>query len=622
MRRVGARLFWNHGERFFVAVTVRISNVASIFSLGFVVYFGLAVASVFLARVSHDVAVFWPANAVLVAMALSFGRREFPILLLSAFAANVSTQFVYGDNWQLAVGFPLANSFEILAVYIGFQFVGFQNNGTTTPQRGLLLLAIVALAAIPAAAMGAATVTTVFGAPFTDTFTHWWAGDIVSSMIVYLPVFAYRRSAALQKLSVLLTPPIIIECCLLVASFAFGFLVLLALHLPPAIVLVFPTLWLALKGRVFEVAMASSVLSLGTSAAVVMGFWPSLAAELVLRDAVFQQQTLALFCTFPSFLIALAIANFETSQENLEARKKVLDTTLTNMNQGVSVFDKNHRLVLWNDNYLKCFGMNETDVEKGVSFTSLLELQRNNGDFDGNPVDLQNTILARVSRGEEHFAETELGSGRFIKSVHSPTPEGGWIGTHEDVTEFRMLEKRLAHESLHDVMTGVPNRRYFEREFTDRLIVSQLEKKPIALYTIDLDKFKMINDTYGHDVGDDVLLWAATTIKRIAGEHDFVARMGGDEFIMIGSENTHVSQINRTARRLCDELDRTMQFKGNMCICRASIGVAYSVDGQISRHDLLTQSDIALYAAKQAGRGTYRVYDFATGQHQPMRDAS
>ncbi len=321
-------------------------------------------------------------------------------------------------------------------------------------------------------------------------------------------------------------------------------------------------------------------------------------------------------------MIAIAIANFETSQEKLAARKEVLDTTLTNMNQGVSVYDENQRLVLWNDKYLKCFGMTEKDVEKGATFKSLLELQRKNGDFFGNPNDLQSTIMSCVSRGNVHFAETELGSGRIIKSVHSPTPVGGWIGTHEDVTEVRLLEKRLAHESLHDVLTGVPNRRYFEREFADRLIVSQLEKKPIALYTIDLDKFKLINDTYGHDVGDDVLLWAATTIKRITREHDFIARMGGDEFIMIGSDNTDVSQIERIAEQFCEELDRTMQFKGNMCVCRASIGVAYSADGQVSRHDLLTQSDIALYAAKQAGRGTYKVYDFASGQHQPKRLAS
>lgn len=600
----------------------RFRDISRVFFLGFIAYFGLAVASVFLARVSHDVAVFWPANAAIIAIALAFGRRKFPILLLSAFAANAATQLVYGDNWQLAVGFPLANSFEILTVYVCFQIAGFQHEGTTSPQRGILLLAIVSFAALPAAAMGSATVTHVFGAPFADTFVHWWAGDIVSSMIVYLPVFAFQHNGVQQNFAKLISRETVIEACVLVASFAFGFLVLLALHLPPAIVLVFPTLWLALRGRVFEVAMASSVLSLGTSAAVVMGFWPSLALDLPLRDAVFQQQTLALFCTFPSFLIAISISNFETSQTNLAARKDVLDITLSNMNQGVSVFDNDHNLVLWNDKYLECFGMTEKDVDVGIPFLSLLDLQRKNGDFDGEPRNLLTTILARVSHGEEHYAETELGSGRFIKSVHSPTPLGGWIGTHEDVTEVRLLEKRLAHESLHDVLTGVPNRRYFEREFTDRLIVSQLEKKPIALYTIDLDKFKTINDTYGHDVGDDVLLWAATTIKRIAGEHDFIARMGGDEFIMIGNENSNISQIERIAEQLCEELDRTLQFKGNMCVCKASIGVAYSMDGQISRHDLLTQSDIALYAAKQAGRGTFRIYDFATGQHQPKRAAS
>ncbi len=600
----------------------RLSDIVRKFLLGFIVYFGLAVASVLLARVSHNVAVFWPANAVLVSMAMAMSRRDAAILLFSGLIANAATQLVYGDIWQLAVGFPLANFVEMVSVYTGFQLLKFQSKPIVTPRRGLVLLAVVALAAVPAAGLGSLTVSIVFGGAFSDAFVHWWAGDIVSSMIVYLPVFSAHRGTFAQNLKRYLKKENIAEWAVLGASFGFGFVVLLFLHLPPAIVLIFPTLWLALKGKVFEVAMVSSVLSLATSAAVVMGYWPSIAVDLPLRDAVFQQQTLALFCTFPSFLIAVAISNLEISQANLAARKNVLDITLSNMNQGVSVFDENHNLVLWNEQYLQAFNMNESDVFTGKSFLSLLELQKERGDFAGEPMDLVNKIMSHVRRGEAYLTDTVLGTGRFIKTAHSPTPVGGWIGTHEDVTDIRELEQRLAHESLHDVLTGVPNRRYFERELTERLLMAQRNMSPVALFTLDLDKFKVINDTYGHDVGDDVLLRAATIIRDVVGQDDFVARMGGDEFIVIVSGEHEIARLQRVAKSLCERLDQTARIKGNLCVCRASVGVAFSKDGQVSRHDLLTQSDIALYTAKQAGRGSYKVYDFASGQHQSNQLAS
>ena len=286
------------------------------------------------------------------------------------------------------------------------------------------------------------------------------------------------------------------------------------------------------------------------------------------------------------------------------------------------VFDENHNLVLWNEQYLQAFNMNESDVFKGQSFLSLLELQKERGDFAGEPMDLVNKIMSHVRRGEAYLTDTVLGTGRFIKTAHSPTPVGGWIGTHEDVTDIRELEQRLAHESLHDVLTGVPNRRYFERELTERLLMAQRNMSPVALFTLDLDKFKVINDTYGHDVGDDVLLRAATIIRDVVGQDDFVARMGGDEFIVIVSGEHEIARLQRVAKSLCERLDQTARIKGNLCVCRASVGVAFSKDGQVSRHDLLTQSDIALYTAKQAGRGSYKVYDFASGQHQSNQLAS
>jgi diguanylate cyclase (GGDEF)-like protein len=580
------------------------------FFIGYFLFLVLAVVSVLIARMSDNVAVFWPANATMVALALYFGQSRIFSILAATYIANATTQLLFGDNLIAIFGFPIANTLEVALVTLGFAWFGVRLGGHLTSNKALVMLAIVATAAVPAALVGSYIVLWVFSAPIGDTFLHWWAGDIVSSMIVFMPLMAFVRQNGIHSFARLLSVSKPVEWLVVAASSVFGFFVLVAIHLPPVVVLVFPLIWLGLKGRVFEVALVGSLLSLATSAAVVVGIWPEFSQNLTLRDAVFQQQTLALFCTFPTYLIAIAVDNLRQNQREVAERHDVLDTMLKHMNEGVSMFDSEGRLAVWNEKYLDTFGISSKLAQKGIKFTDLLTAQKANGDFHGDPEELQSTIFAHVNRSKSHRAETALETGRVIKTVHSPTPDGGWIGTHEDVTDKRLLERKLAYESRHDALTGLANRRFFDQKIAETTKLAQQQKHGLALFTIDLDNFKTINDTYGHDVGDGVLRWAANQLRLASDNDHFLARIGGDEFMLLMAEDgLSLDETTEMANAIVERLADPIDIGGKICVCGGSVGIAYAPQGELDRKQLMIQSDVALYAAKKSGRNRFRIFD-------------
>lgn len=130
--------------------------------------------------------------------------------------------------------------------------------------------------------------------------------------------------------------------------------------------------------------------------------------------------------------------------EALALRKSTeLEMTLQHMSQGLSTYDGQGRLTVWNHQYAEMFGMAPEQVSSGMTLVEILEIQRANGDFPGEPAQLQRSILEKVRAGEVFAATTRLGDGRLISTLHSPAPDGGWIATHEDITEWRDAHDRL-----------------------------------------------------------------------------------------------------------------------------------------------------------------------------------
>lgn len=175
--------------------------------------------------------------------------------------------------------------------------------------------------------------------------------------------------------------------------------------------------------------------------------------------------------------------------------------------------------------------------------------------------------------------------------------------------ERRALEKRMHHMAHHDSLTGLPNRTLFNLRLSDALENVRTNKTPLALFCIDLDKFKEINDTLGHVFGDMLLVQVAKRFGEILRSGDLVARLGGDEFVVISENIKNPIDIGQLAKRLVDHLAKPYSLEGNTVVVAASVGIAMAPDDGTDPITLLKSADLALYRTKAEARGSFRFFE-------------
>jgi diguanylate cyclase (GGDEF)-like protein/PAS domain S-box-containing protein len=182
-----------------------------------------------------------------------------------------------------------------------------------------------------------------------------------------------------------------------------------------------------------------------------------------------------------------------------------------------------------------------------------------------------------------------------------------WYGATEDINERKLAEQRINWIATHDSLTGLPNR----LEFGTRLeaeITKCTEGKEIALLLLDLDGFKLVNDSFGHDVGDELLVETARRLRALLGSQGVVSRLGGDEFTILVPDLIGEQWLNEFAGKIVRELGQPLLIRGHDVRARASIGISVCPEDAASMTDLLKDADLALYAAKAAGRGCWVRY--------------
>ena len=184
-----------------------------------------------------------------------------------------------------------------------------------------------------------------------------------------------------------------------------------------------------------------------------------------------------------------------------------------------------------------------------------------------------------------------------------------FVGVKEDITEIRRLQDQLEHMARHDQLTGLPNRFLFNDRLQQTLIQAKRRKSHLALMYLDLDDFKFVNDTYGHEAGDALLVAAGQRMTACVRESDTVARMGGDEFtILLGDIQGH-ENVTRIADLLIKSLGEPFHMDQGECSIGVSIGIAvYPNDGE-TLDILMSRADLALYQVKREGRNAYRFAD-------------
>lgn len=293
---------------------------------------------------------------------------------------------------------------------------------------------------------------------------------------------------------------------------------------------------------------------------------------------------------------------------DLEAHLRRFETALERMSHGVCFFDGEQRLILANHRYAELYDLAPDSIRPGMSLRQVIELRVGAGSGPCTTPDeyhsWRNAVAARDVASE---TVVEMANGRTIVIKHQPMPDGGWVATHEDVTEQRRSAERIAHMAHHDALTGLANRVLFRQALEDTLAGAG-EDSGTALLYIDLDRFKPVNDTLGHQAGDLLLRAVAGRLRSEVAEGDIVARLGGDEFAVI-RPSTGPRDAEDLARRVVDALGRTFELNGHRVQVGASLGVALAPDDGAGPDELIKSADLALYRAKAAGRGQHRFFE-------------
>jgi diguanylate cyclase (GGDEF)-like protein/PAS domain S-box-containing protein len=286
-------------------------------------------------------------------------------------------------------------------------------------------------------------------------------------------------------------------------------------------------------------------------------------------------------------------------------------TIVSSVGEGVIVYDRDLRYQLWNRFMEELTGVKAEQVLGQNALASFPHLREFGIDA------LLERALAGESVRSEDTPYTVPGTDRqgWVTAVYSPhkTPTGEIIGVVaiiHDVTIRKRAEEQLLHNAFHDSLTGLANRALF-LDRLERLIkhAHRHTGYTFAVLFLDLDRFKVVNDSLGHAIGDDLLMTIGHRLEACLREGDSVARLGGDEFAVLLDDIGDVNEATRVADRIERELQAPFLLRGHEVFTSASIGIALSSAGYTKPGDLLRDADTAMYRAKNAGRGRYEVFD-------------
>jgi len=279
------------------------------------------------------------------------------------------------------------------------------------------------------------------------------------------------------------------------------------------------------------------------------------------------------------------------------------------MAQGLCMFDAEQRLIMCNERYAELYALPQELATAGVTLKEIRQYRVAMGNAPvGDADQFVNEVRIQVTGGKPHRYTVELGDGRSIAVHHMPMEGGGWVATHEDITEQRRSEAQIAHMAHHDALTGLPNRVRF-REEMDRSLTRARRGEKLAVLCIDLDHFKGVNDTLGHPVGDALLKAVSDRLSKCVRDADTIARLGGDEFAIIQVAVEQPSQSIALAERIIACISEPFSIDGHHVVIGTSVGIAIAPDDADDPDQLLKASDLALYRAKSDARGTFRFFE-------------
>jgi diguanylate cyclase (GGDEF)-like protein len=298
----------------------------------------------------------------------------------------------------------------------------------------------------------------------------------------------------------------------------------------------------------------------------------------------------------------------EKRRLDLERQNLRLDAAVNNISIGLCMMDARGRLVICNEPYARIYNLPPDYLRPGTQLEDILghlfDVGMSAGGNREDYIAWRREVIARREYGKNIH---EL-NGRIIMMQHHPMKDGGWVSTHEDITEQRQNEARIQHLARHDALTDLPNRIEFLEQMARTEAALKRGEMAAVLY-IDLDHFKAVNDTLGHAVGDEVIKQAAVRLWGTSRESDLLARLGGDEFALLLRPVESADAAAKVADRIIKTISAPMNIGGQRIEIGASVGIAVGPGDGVSTDTLVKNADLALYKAKSEGRSTYHFFE-------------
>src|SRR5437868_2522811 len=307
-------------------------------------------------------------------------------------------------------------------------------------------------------------------------------------------------------------------------------------------------------------------------------------------------------------------------EETLRVRNFQFDTAINNMSQGLCFFDSDHRLIVCNDRFVEMYDIAPERVSPGMWLVEIVVLRFEAGSFPAMSCDEYLRWRSNVAvSNEAKDSIVELQNGRTFKIRHRPMPGGGWVATHEDITEQRQSEVKIEYMAHHDSLTELANRVLLNEQLEQALGHRIHREEIVAVHHLDLDQFKAVNDTFGHLAGDKLLKIVAGRLRGLVRDTDTIARMGGDEFVIVQGPIRDPAEATSLAQRIIALISEPYDLDGHQAVIGASIGIAVGPGDGLRPDKLLRNADLALYRAKGDGRGTFRFFEPAMDQQMQAR---
>lgn len=346
---------------------------------------------------------------------------------------------------------------------------------------------------------------------------------------------------------------------------------------------------------------------------VFAGYW---------RNRIYYRVTAAGLTLLVLFVMAINIRHRErlvrtreelrTSEALAREKSRELHLTLEHIDQGIVMVDAEKNVALMNRQAVSMLGLPEKLVARRPPFAEVVAYQWSQGEYgpDGMAVDanirqfieggLKGPVLASYERTRPN------GTVLDVRSVN--LPGGGFVRTFTDITERKRNEEQIAHMAHHDALTGLANRVLLRSHIDVALARQGRQGEGFALLLIDLDRFKPVNDTFGHAAGDELLRSVGRRLRECVRDVDVVARLGGDEFAVLQEGADSRESTTALARRLLDALSAPYLLDGQQAVIGASIGIARSA-ACAEVEQLFHHADLALYRVKSEGRNGYRLFE-------------